>query len=343
MRILFICSQEFDYLQDLTYSGLKEILGKEVVIEFPYHWSYHREKQFFWSRALEYPRNLGFNQDNAPNFNLNQIKKELVKSAFDLVILGSAKPDALRTLEQILDWICVPWVFIDGGDWQEIGGDFRRTGGEPIWKLFKSICEKKAPAVIFKRELSLNNRDENVFPFPFSVHASKVPLLPIDSPKSMDVVFWAVESSSARKEAFRLLNGKYDCNKNGTIAGQTFRRYPLRGDAYFKALNQSKIALSFRGEGFDTLRYWEIPTCGSFLLSEQPTIQIPNNFEYGKHSIFCKNDLSNLTELIDYYLKNETERKEIALAGQKHLLQYHTHLARANYFLEIIRDKLKIS
>jgi hypothetical protein len=262
------------------------------------------------------------------------VKSALFQKQFDLVILGSAKPDALQSFYSLLEWMRCPWVFIDGSDWQEMGGDFERLGGKECLAVFQQICREKKPTAIFKRELPLNHTLENVFPLPFSVHTNHIPILsPVEKTK-FQVQFWAVESSPTRKQVFELLKGRYDCDENGSVGGQKFRTYSFHGEDYFQAVNQCRISLSFRGAGFDTLRYWEIPALGSLLISEQPTIQIPNNFIAGKHAVFCKNDLSDLQDKMDYYLAHPKERNEIALEGQKHLLKYHTHVHRAEYVLE---------
>jgi hypothetical protein len=181
---------------------------------------------------------------------------------------------------------------------------------------------------------------KNVFPLPFSLDTTKVPILPPNPTPKFQVQFWAVESSETRKRVFALLKGRYDCEENGTRVGQKFRQYMFRGNSYFRAVNQCRISLSFSGAGFDTLRYWEIPALGSLLISERPTIQIPNNFVHQKHAIFCKNDLSDLLDLIDYYLVHEKERNAIIQASQKHCLAYHTHLCRSTYLLETIKSIL---
>ena len=54
------------------------------------------------------------------------------------------------------------------------------------------------------------------------------------------------------------------------------------------------MALSIRGGGFDTIRYWEIVASKTLLISEMPDIVIPHNFEHGVHAIFCRPDLKDL-------------------------------------------------
>lgn len=328
--IAFIASKESDYLQDLTYAGLAEILGKDCVNDFPRHRSYHKKWPWLFGRKYEYPRNLGY-VPGKPPAELKDVS---------LIILGSAKPDALYSFLKLSEKISAPWVFLDGGDWPEVGGDFKRTGGEQAYMDFQLLCKKNPPALIFKRELSLGQREPNLIPFPFSFKKNLVPEIFETGRKQYEVIFWAVESSETRKKAFQRLKGRYDCDANGSVAEQTFRKYSLKGQKYFEALATAKIVLSFRGEGFDTLRYWEIPACGSMMISEPSTIQIPDNFIDGKEAVFCRPDLSDLLEKIDYYLAHDNEREAIALAGRKKLLEKHTHLSRAQYFIERVRERL---
>jgi len=340
--ILFIGSRETDYLQDLTYSGLVDLLGPDSVLDYPYHWQYHREKRFFWSNGTEYPHNLGFvsSNGNPSRVSFREVRQALMDRSVDLVILGSAKPDALLNLIRLSEWILVPWVLIDGGDWSEVGGDFKRLAGQDGLDQFQNFCRKKSPAAIFKREMS-DSGQPNVFPLQFSINLNTIPGFLTEN-KVNQVLFWAVESSHTRREVFRLLKGRYDCDRNGSVSGQVARRYRSRGLDYFRAVNQSQIALSFCGEGFDTLRYWEIPASSTLLISEKPTIQIPNNFMDRSHAVFCKNDLSDLLPLIDYYLEHEQEAREIAENGRKHFLKHHTHIQRAKYLLYILREHVGI-
>ncbi len=328
--ILYVCSGETDYLQDLTYAGLAETLGKDHVLDFPSRWAYHKEKKHFWNCRNEYPHNLGYVLGVGP------VKPHDIQ----LIVLGSVKPDALESFAEMLEKIRAPWVFLDGGDWAEIGGDFKRTGGQAAFDQFQGLCKKVPPSLIFKRELALGSQDDKIVSFPFSFKKSLI--IEGLGEKKHDVLFWAVESSQTRKKAFQILKGKYDCEANGSVPDQKFRKYALKGRKYFEALAQAKISLSFRGEGFDTLRYWEIPACGSLMISETPSIQILENFIDGKSAVFVRPDLSDLTDKIDYFLAHDKEREEIAAAGKKHLLAHHTHLKRAEYFIEKVKEKLKL-
>ncbi len=326
MKILFICSTGFDYSQDLAYGGLVKILGQQNVVDHPWNIKYHLPLK-------DYPKNLGYTSFSLrlPLFgNFNQ---------FDLVILGSAKPDALHTYSKILSSIKnKPVIFIDGGDEQQTGGDFYRlnAGNE-----YEAVIKQKPFDIILKREYipALHDAAGNTFPFPFSfpynVHIDRV----AEEQKKYDVAFWGQQKPAIRENALRMLQGKYDCEKNGTTLDQNFYNYKRKGKFYLEELAACKIVLNFRGGGWDTMRYWEAPACGSFMISQRPQITIPNNFEDGKHVVWCDDSLNDLIEKIDYYLRHTTERESIAATAKTHLEKYHLNTSRAKRLLEIVKER----
>ena len=114
----------------------------------------------------------------------------------------------------------------------------------------------------------------------------------------------------------------------------------LSQSEYHTLLGRSTMALSIRGGGFDTLRYWEIVASGTLLLSEQPDIEIPNNFVHGKQALFFRPDLSDLVDLVRIYARDPQRCATMAAEGYKHLLQYHTCERRAEYFLGVCRGAI---
>jgi len=114
------------------------------------------------------------------------------------------------------------------------------------------------------------------------------------------------------------------------------------GVGYFRYLNMiahSRMAISMRGSGRDTTRYWEIPLFKTLLISDGTMGAMhPHPFEHGKTAVFYdESNLRKVPELIEYYCTYESERRRIANAGYEHLMKYHTMKARAEYFLEIVR------
>lgn len=328
MKILYINRPKFDYLQDFIYSGLTKLMGSENIIEMPWNVKYHLNFR-------PYPKNIGMQKGN-----LLQSLKNLQYNFNEIgaVIVASCHKDTMEQYASVLANIpdSTPRIFIDGGDWDDIAGDLDRLGGKEI---YNEIVKKRPFDLIFKREYSLHkDYPENVIAMPMCFNMD---LLPKEMPKSYkyDVAFWAVESHPIRTQALDLLQNNFDCAANGTVKNQIMKKYKRKGMFYLQELASCKIGLNFRGAGWDTLRYWEIPAVGGFMISQRPQIHIENNFIDGKEIIFCKDDLSDLAELCDYYLDNENERIRIAQNARTKLQQYHTDISRACFMIEKLSVK----
>ncbi|KPJ93659.1 MAG: hypothetical protein AMJ53_06845 [Gammaproteobacteria bacterium SG8_11] len=328
MKILYINSHSADYVQDLTYAGLVSVFGLNNVIDFKWNQKYHVPYK-------KYPKNLGY----IPGSFLPSLRHMAAKH-YDIAFIGAAKVDCFETYLEVVNNIPaqVPVVFIDGGDQPEIGADLT-IYGRP--ELYHAAVEKRPFDVIFKREMLIGkDYGENVHPVPMCFNINR--LKKISSEKRYDVSFWAVESDAIRIKALDMLAGRFDCAANGTVRHQKFSKYKRKGDFYLQELARCKVVLNFRGGGWDTMRYWEVPAIGSFMISQKPQIVIPHNFEHEKHVVFCQDDLSDLIELCEYYVQNETQREAIAAAGKQHLLQYHTHVARVRYMIEKVKHAVNV-
>ena len=311
-------------MQDLTYAGFVRALSHKRVLDFPWNKKYHVPYK-------RYPKNLGYS--GIASF-LPAIRKLDFKS-FDLIILGSAKVDAFQNYLEVahLFRADATVVFIDGGDQPKIGGDLA-IYGEPC--LFEAAQSVRPFDFIFKREFLVGvDYGQGVFPFPMCFdHQRRI----VSSEAfKYDVTFWAVESDPIRSEAFRLLRGQFDCSENGTVDGQKFSRYARKGSWYLRELKRSKVALNFRGGGWDTLRYWEIPASGGpMMISQEPGIVIPSNYRNGIEVIFCKPDLSDLLDLATFYLKKDRLRDKIVANALKWSALNHTPEKRIEYFFKCL-------
>ena len=323
MKILYINSHSADYVQDLTYSGLVKLIGLKNIIDYKWNPKFHIPYK-------KYPKNLG----HVPGSFLSSLANLDLKH-FDIVFVGSAKVDCFETYLDFMDRIPtdVPVVFIDGGDQSIIGNDLTMYGRPD---LYSEAIERRPFDVVFKREMLIGQEyEKNVYPLPMSFNMDRVRKLSND--KKYDVSFWAVESHPIRIQALDLLSNQFDCKANGTVRHQKYSMYKRKGGFYLQELARCNIVLNFRGGGWDTMRYWEVPAVGSFMISQQPQIMIPNNFKHEKHAVFCQHDLSDLIELCEYYLKNDIVREQIAANGKNHLLQCHTDMKRAEYIINTIR------
>lgn len=327
MKILYINAPSADYVQDLTYSGLVKKFGINNVIDYRWNLKYHLPYK-------KYPKNLGYIDGTLLSF-LRVVDFKNI----DCVFLGSSKIETFKTYIEIAQKIPanVPVVFIDGGDREEIGMDLEVYGDANLYEEALSI---RPFDFIFKREYFEDKEyAQNVAPLPMSFNFDKLPKLPHNF--KYDVSFWAVESYPLRTDVLKILEQKYDCKQNGTTRNQKFSQYKRKGSFYLQELSSCKITINVRGGGWDTMRYWEVPAVGGFMLSQKPGIVIPNNFEHEKEVVFFKNDLSNLSDLCDYYLKNEDRRETIAKAGLQKMKAYHTDEKRVEYIFEKLGTLVK--
>ncbi len=96
-------------------------------------------------------------------------------------------------------------------------------------------------------------------------------------------------------------------------------------------LSASRVAISVRGNGFDTYRYWEIPYAGSLLLAETPRTVIPDNFVDGVEAVFAEpGELASVARR----LARSDAIEDIAAAGHEKLLRKHLSRHRAETVLE---------
>lgn len=322
IKILYINSHSADYVQDLTYSGLVKLLGKRSVIDYKWNKKFHIPYK-------RYPKNLAYSRGHF----VSSLLRSPLKN-YDVVFIGSAKVDCFETYLEIVDKIpsTTPVVFIDGGDCPGIGQDLDTYGRS---ELMHQVLDKRPFDIIFKREyLQDKIHDENIYPLPISFNLNRIPVLP--GGYKYDVSFWAVETHEVRTKALNILQNQFDCTANGTVRNQKFSKYKRKGSFYLQELSQCRIVLNLRGGGWDTMRYWEVPAVGAFMITQKPQIKILNDFVNGRDVVHCSDDLTDLVDLCKYYLKHDKERESIARSGERHLRQYHTDVARAKYILEKI-------
>ncbi|HSW37961.1 MAG TPA: glycosyltransferase [Acidobacteriota bacterium] len=334
MKILFIGSLKYDYLQDIVFSGLTKVVGRRNLHTARPHMNYLLPFK-------RYPRNLGYDIRSVRSARFIRRAGALFAGPLncDAVIVGACKPDAFERYLAVLPRIPAKTrvVFVDGGDAEEIGGDLKRQGYGRLW----DEALRRPFDIIFKREyLRDGEYDPNVYPCPFAFNFDRIAKIK-DRGLKYEVTFWAVESHPVRTKALEMIETEFDCAANGTVRNQTHKNYPRRGLFYLEELKSSKITLNFRGGGWDTLRYWEVPALGRFMISQKPGIAIPDDFIDGKHVVHVSEDLSDLVDLCRCYLRNDKLRETMARAAGLHARKHHSDVERASYLLNIIAGKTR--
>lgn len=326
MRVLFFSSGDFDYLQDLTYSGLVKVLGHSNVRSVPWNLKQHIP---YW----QYPKNIGFTGFS------KSFLSTIDAGNCDLAILGASKPDAVRCYYDAISSFGAQTltVFLDGGDASEIGGDLDATHAE----LLRAADRERPFDLILKREYLINTiYQDRVKPFPLSFASHFVNRVSRRG-ELFDVTFWAVESSSIRTRAFEILRGQFDCELNGTFRGQTLRGYSRKGVDYLQDLASSRLTINLRGVGWDTLRFWEATSLGVCTISQRPRIIIPAPFEEGKHVVYIDDSLDSLLDVCTELLADTRRRRAIGYAARAHAHKYHSNLTRSDLLLKLVEGQRK--
>lgn len=117
---------------------------------------------------------------------------------------------------------------------------------------------------------------------------------------------------------------------------------PLYGDEYVKALCASKIALCFMSKlnkNTYTGRCFEIPACGTLLLSER-TDEMKELFEEDKEAVYFS-DKKELVHKVQFLLKQPEKRKAVAAAGRERCLSSrYDVVSRMRIFDDVASAKL---
>ena len=360
MKILYITDSGLDYLADQLYTGLCKLLGWENVIDFPYKAYYHDPLR----RAHYLPQNAGRRYDRG------EVIELLQSHGIDLAVLSSPRRQAVETLDSLSRHARFPALaLVDGEDDRTV----RRTLFEryPFGLYFKRemapVAAMGSGEALYRRLFPTPDLRQRIHPLPFSVVLETVPSVR-QADKDVDVSYAGRVSHPKRVRAVAMLRGDPTLRfagglyadrtdrlsklaagpmskflaklKGDPYVGDTERGKRLSPNDYYGLLNRSKMALSIRGGGFDTLRYWEIVASNTMLISERPDIVIPDNFIDREHAVFCRPDLRDLTELVRYYAAHDRERESIAARGHAHLLAFHTCERRAEYFMRTCQAAL---
>lgn len=104
--------------------------------------------------------------------------------------------------------------------------------------------------------------------------------------------------------------------------------------------HNSKINLNITSKSIRSglpLRIFDIMGCGGFVLTNfQP--ELPGLFVPGEDLVYYEN-MDNLADKADYFLRHETERREIAEHGFETVQKYHTYPIRLRQMMELALGK----
>ena len=316
-RILYLSHPESDYAADLLYDGLRRLLGADWVIEYPWKPSLHGQNL---EAAGGYPCTFHWPDPARP---LADIVRMAGEGAFDVILVS----DTLGTLPaaDVRDILAAapdtPRFLVD--TWDECGNFQDRI---------RDSLGLGTLAGYFKREMIAGiDYGPRSWPLLFPYPDDRIPETPCWEGRS-GVFFAGKLMGGARRLQLSWLNRHF------SIAGGPGVSYTQ--EEYTAMLQKQSIGLCLFGNGFDTVRYWELPAHGAMLLAERSPLVIPHDFEDGRQAVFFDH-AGELKEKLTYYLAHPDEALSIAQAGHAHLLEFHTSTARARQLLGKLRERMR--
>jgi len=308
INILMLTVKEIpDYLQDSIYYGLVK-LGCNVV-------DYPRRKSLHGSWAN-------------PEYSVNQLLFNFPETALkkdpDIMIVagmyGNYRPynsfDAWHKfiMKTLMEYNPAKLIMLDAEDSRE---------------CHYPMLDRPYDAV-FKRELFYQPYG-NWFNINFSAIPEPFTFVPYTL-REYDVSFVATISNDYRIEVRNFL--KQRCNDLGLSAFIHVEKEPLDRSEYLRILSQSKTSVSVRGAGVDCYRYWEIPSRGVVMISDDHGLPIKNDF--APNHIFKFKNLEDLDAILRAVKERPDILEDMALESLRHSHKFHTPEKRAMKILKEI-------
>jgi hypothetical protein len=301
-------------------------------------------------------------RENAAHTNTDTIeglRAGLLTGFFDAVILESWRPQIQQVFIALQDAITVsgvPVVLHDGEDYSEFN---------------HQALQATLPTLYLKREMPREGRDAHnliwrdaegnftghetfVVPFPFSVPDNVVAFGEQKREEAkranggklpFSVSFLCGRSHGYRDEVRdALLSGlPLEIQASAIIATNDPPERSLHEMTvhpllpfwqYIETMALSTCAVSVRGHGWDTCRFWEAGAVTG-LIADVPGIHLPNQPRQLEHCMYFK-DPKQAVARIEIALSTQPEWDELTERGRAHMKQYHTNSARARYLLDML-------
>ena len=215
----------------------------------------------------------------------------------------------------------------------------RGFNGFSVWPNVNKHLRKIKPNIIFARtirdveDLKRNLDFEKVFFLPFSVETS------IYRDMNLNRHIDTMASFSNRKDVYPLRKRIQTMLNGMPIQSFTNR---VTNNKYVNKLNHSKIFVN-SGSVYKrlTMKFSEVLSCGTLLITEEAEDMKVAGFKNGKHLVVFKG-LADLKTKVNYYLNHEKEREKIASKGMRFVHSYHSNDIRVKQFTNTIKGELKI-
>lgn len=214
-------------------------------------------------------------------------------------------------------------------------GDRRGSNSKEIISFWKREVIGQMLATDRKKTLlnvmgKLYNNDKRFHPLNLSV--GKHDLASRIREKKFDIFFVTSSGSASRRyfaEKVLEFSKKHNLKAYVKVTGSFYGGLPW--NEYVEIMRSSKLAVSLPGNGFDTIRYWEIPYYGTALVSQRLPLVIENDFVDMDSAIFFSDFIEFKQKVLEVLRKGLWD--DISKKGTNIFNKFHTEEERANRIL----------
>lgn len=339
MQVLYLNHPESDYGGAMLYDGLCRVLGAENVVDYPCKWSYHGTVHTYTIPHIEHgvtaplpwmpvwPPRI----DEDKSSQRDRVLSLLRDKRFSCVIVESLRTESIRVLEELGSEIRqagIPVVAYDGEDFGAIRWDLlKRLGVNLLLKreLYKS--DRREPDFV-------TNEGIRILAFPFACALEAVEDVHALPNVRSDVVFICGRTDQIRQrmaDALRDASWPLKVNVRLHPDDRNTGTHLLGWREYIGEMKAAKFAVSARGYGVDTVRFWECAAC-SVLVTQRLDLHIPHPFTDGVNCL----EYSTPEEAIEKMIDAQEHLESLRNACYTHLKTHHTTTARAKYLLNAL-------
>jgi hypothetical protein len=130
-----------------------------------------------------------------------------------------------------------------------------------------------------------------------------------------------------------ILNGQ---QKFAFLGGLVKKKYA----DYLKEIAGARICIDLPGTGDFCFRLVEYLALGSCIIGPPHRTALPVPLIDRRHIVYTRDDLSDLTELCDYYLRNEAAREELCHNSRQYFDQHLNRDSLIAYYLRVCLERL---
>ncbi len=160
----------------------------------------------------------------------------------------------------------------------------------------------------------------------------------VESARKTDLAFVGNDGGVPRKFLLQELRERYPNSFIGQAPHTQMSRIYGQGKIGFHYIE----CTSPLPKDYASMRVYEVLASGTMLLANAVA---QGTFESlglrDRKELVAYHNPEELFTLVDYYLKNDAEREQIAEAGSQHAIQQHTYRHRAEKIVDILSEKLR--